>query len=246
MRAVSTYVKLCIAAAYNKLNAGIAYVKLTPQVSYVKLQATTAYIKLCAAASYTLLGASVQYVLLKAAAITGQFIAYLEFFETVTPTDTNTISVSKSLTDNLDLEDQISASFASSKEDSVSASDIANLTAGLNKTDSVDLQDQVSDIVVGKELNDNVPTVDVHSTAFSKFLADVVTPSDTLAGIVFTDEEDDSVIVDDFPVTDDPELTIGKNLLETTITSDAGVLRMQDYCDITYFLEDYVGISRTF
>jgi len=29
-------------------------------------------------------------------------------------------------------------------------------------------------------------------------------------------------------------------------TSSNGILAMQDYCDITYFLEDYVGISRTF
>lgn len=29
-------------------------------------------------------------------------------------------------------------------------------------------------------------------------------------------------------------------------TISSGVLSMQDYCDITYFLEDYVGLSRTF
>ena len=29
-------------------------------------------------------------------------------------------------------------------------------------------------------------------------------------------------------------------------TDSNGVLSMQDYCDITYFLEDYVGLSRTF
>jgi hypothetical protein len=29
-------------------------------------------------------------------------------------------------------------------------------------------------------------------------------------------------------------------------TSSSGVLSVQDYCDITYFLEDYVGLSRTF
>jgi hypothetical protein len=29
-------------------------------------------------------------------------------------------------------------------------------------------------------------------------------------------------------------------------TDSSGILSMQDYCDITYFLEDYVGLSRTF
>lgn len=33
---------------------------------------------------------------------------------------------------------------------------------------------------------------------------------------------------------------------DNVLTSSSGILAMQDYCDITYFLEDYVGISRTF
>lgn len=36
------------------------------------------------------------------------------------------------------------------------------------------------------------------------------------------------------------------NKSDNVASSDSGVLSMQDYCDITYFLEDYVGISRTF
>lgn len=33
---------------------------------------------------------------------------------------------------------------------------------------------------------------------------------------------------------------------DNVLTTSSGILAMQDYCDITYFLEDYVGISRTF
>jgi hypothetical protein len=246
MNSISTYIKLQLAVTYSKLKANVSYSKLIPRVSYVKLQATIVYTKLCVAATAPYLTVSIQYVLLKAAAVTGQFIAYLEFFETVTLTDAAAVSVGKSLVDDISLEDQLSSTFTTNKEDSVSPADNAAVTAGLNKTDSVTSQDQVSDIAVGKELADIAEAADLHNIAFSKFLADIVTPSDTLAGIVFTDEEDDSVVVDDFPVTDDPELTIGKNLLDTTIASDAGLLLMQDYCDITYFLEDYVGTSRTF
>lgn len=36
------------------------------------------------------------------------------------------------------------------------------------------------------------------------------------------------------------------NKSDNVTSSDGGVLSMQDYCDITYFAEDYVGISRTF
>lgn len=33
---------------------------------------------------------------------------------------------------------------------------------------------------------------------------------------------------------------------DTAAVSDTGVLSMQDYCDIDYFLDDYVGLSRVF
>ena len=36
------------------------------------------------------------------------------------------------------------------------------------------------------------------------------------------------------------------NKADNVSTSSSGVLSMQDYCDITYFLEDYVGLSRAF
>ena len=57
---------------------------------------------------------------------------------------------------------------------------------------------------------------------------------------------DDAVAIDDLGIDDDPEWNLSKNLSDTASTTDAGLLIMQDYCDITYFLEDYVGTSRTF
>lgn len=36
------------------------------------------------------------------------------------------------------------------------------------------------------------------------------------------------------------------NKSDNAVLSSSGLLFMQDYCDITYFLEDYVGVSRTF
>lgn len=36
------------------------------------------------------------------------------------------------------------------------------------------------------------------------------------------------------------------NKADNALTNSSGILSVQDYCDITYFLEDYVGISRTF
>ncbi len=38
----------------------------------------------------------------------------------------------------------------------------------------------------------------------------------------------------------------GKGLQNTASTSDAGSLRSQGYCDLSYFADDYVGATRTF
>lgn len=56
-----------------------------------------------------------------------------------------------------------------------------------------------------------------------------------------------------FKVTSDSILSLDAQIIDfngqkadNIATDDSGILSMQDYCDITYFLEDYVGISRTF
>ena len=39
---------------------------------------------------------------------------------------------------------------------------------------------------------------------------------------------------------------VAKHRADGAAVSDAGVLSMQDYCDVDYFLDDYVGLSRVF
>lgn len=46
--------------------------------------------------------------------------------------------------------------------------------------------------------------------------------------------------------TDSPAIAFATQMSDNAVTSSSGVLAMQDYSDITYFLEDYVGTSRTF
>jgi hypothetical protein len=46
--------------------------------------------------------------------------------------------------------------------------------------------------------------------------------------------------------TDAQAVVFAPNKSDNAVLSSSGILSMQDYCDITYFLEDYVGVSRTF
>ncbi len=47
-------------------------------------------------------------------------------------------------------------------------------------------------------------------------------------------------------VSDTQTVVFAANKSDNAVLSSSGSLLMQDYCDITYFLEDYVGTSRTF
>ena len=40
--------------------------------------------------------------------------------------------------------------------------------------------------------------------------------------------------------------TFGKSRADQAVTSDSGFVKSQGYCDIDYFMEDYVGAIRTF
>ena len=47
-------------------------------------------------------------------------------------------------------------------------------------------------------------------------------------------------------VGDQAVLTAGKGLSNSVATADSGSVLKQDYCDITYFSDDYVGAKYTF
>lgn len=53
-------------------------------------------------------------------------------------------------------------------------------------------------------------------------------------------------VSDSLTLVDATFLSIGKGFADTMVTSDGGSLRMQDYCEFSYFAEDYVGSSLTF
>lgn len=215
--------------------------------SYIKLHAESAYVKLQALATYQHLSVEVQYVLLQATAITGKFIDFLEFADSVAQVDAATKAFGKNLTDVAALAEQISLGTSKSAADTQTLSDVIFIATTFNRAfaDTTSFTDAATRSV-GKVLADSVNETDAVSLAVTKLIADSLAMADSVVGINFTDNEDDAVAIDDLGVDDDPAWVLGKNLSDTASTTDAGLLIMQDYCDITYFLEDYVGQSRTF
>jgi hypothetical protein len=211
------------------------------------MKVTVLYVKLKALITAPKLSAEVRYVLLQVAAITGKFVEFIKVNDTITETDATTLAITKQLTDITELAEQISIGFNTSFADSQALSDLYSAVVLFNRdfADTTSFSDAATRSV-DKLLEDSFTSVDAATVAVDKLIADSLAIIDSVVGISFIDEENDALAIDDLGLDDDPEWNLGKNLSDTASTTDAGLLIMQDYCDITYFLEDYVGQSRTF
>lgn len=211
------------------------------------MKASAVYIKLQALAASPKLTVEVQYVLLQVLAITGKFVEFIYVDDTITETDATALAITKQLTDIAELAEQISLGFSTSIADSQALSDLFTLSTTFNR-DFADTA-SFSDVFfqsLDKPLADSMSDADAATLAVAKLIADSLAMVDSVVGISFVDQENDALAIDDLGVDDDPAWDLGKNLSEAVSTSDSGLLIMQDYCDITYFAEDYVGLSRTF
>ena len=211
------------------------------------MKASAVYIKLQALAASPKLTVEVQYVLLQVLAITGKFVEFINVDDTITEVDAATLAITKQLTDIAALAEQISLGTSKSFADSQALSDLYTAVVSFNRdfADTASFSDAATRSV-DKVLADSVAEADAATLAVTKLIADSLAMADSVVGISFVDQENDALAIDDLGVDDDPAWDLGKNLSEAVSTSDSGLLIMQDYCDITYFAEDYVGLSRTF
>jgi hypothetical protein len=211
------------------------------------MKVTAAYVKLQALATSPKLSAEIQYVLLQVLAITGKFVEFISVTDTLTETDATSLAITKQLADITELAEQISLGTNKALADSTAMSDLFALSTTFNRNfaDTASFSDAATRSV-DKLLADSVTETDAATLAVTKLIADAVAIIDSVVGISFVDQENDALAIDDLGIDDDPAIDISKNLSDTASTTDAGLLIMQDYCDITYFLEDYVGLSRTF
>lgn len=111
-------------------------------------------------------------------------------------------------------------------------------------TEDVTLPDTPYKFVTPKGKTDSAATSDTSYRGVDKVVAEGLTLIDNMDGniqhhfVKSTSEfisEADAQIIDFKP-----------QKADNITTSSSGILSMQDYSDITYFLEDYVGLSRTF
>jgi hypothetical protein len=216
--------------------------------SYRKLRLGVQVVDARAEVSYVLPVALIQYVALKVSA-------------SLDPVGRNPF-----ILDGFAVVDSVSIEALKNFFDQASVSDEIRSLVGKNLADSVNMSDSVSLLLTFiREFADSVGTSDSQVIDFAKNLGDPVVPTDTLS--FFTEKLiSDGVAINDMADIDDGftfqfeayftnlafvndsliRVDTFKNFFDTASVEDTGSLICQDYCDITYFAEDYVGQSRTF
>ena len=145
-------------------------------------------------------------------------------------TDDETVSALKGLPDSVAMQDTIATLllFIRSFSDSVTVPDLrATLFTPATKieqitvadTDNIDYQKNIAD---GFAMNDGSEAVDGSQYSFSKGISNVAFVGDVRS------------------------LIFAASRVESVAVADSGVLTIQDYCDLSYFAEDYVGVSQSF
>lgn len=143
------------------------------------------------------------------------------------PVDAVAKGINKALADSTTLSDVIETTliFIRTFADTLTATEDPNFTVDLAKADSTSPVD-ASALDVTKPFSESLYLIDNMDANIQYEIIKVI-------GELLLNS--DSQVIDFMP-----------NKADNVTTSSAGSLLMQDYCDITYFLEDYVGYYRTF
>jgi hypothetical protein len=150
--------------------------------------------------------------------------------------------------------------------DSAGVADNETIIALKALSDSAELQDVVALVlVVIREFNDAVDAIDAESKLFTpavkveqievadddtidvqKALADGFAMNDgseTVDGSVYSFAKGISNVAF---VADEDSLIFTTSRVESADVADAGLVSAQNYCDVSYFAQDYVGVSQSF
>jgi hypothetical protein len=216
----------------------VSDVKLSVGISVRDARVDTAYVLPAAAISYILLQTHAELDTTNKNPFTADSVVVLDqkmialakvFNEALATTDVIGKRISKPFYDNFAMSDSVTTLLIY----------IRNFSDAFGVSDAVVLQ-------ALKNLSDSITLTEVLSKNFSKLITDGFAMQD-LADIT------DSLItvitksiMNVISVSDARQLYVEKLATDLVSAGSSGTLTMQDYCDITYFLEDYVGTSRTF
>ena len=186
--------------------------------------------------------------------------------DSVTATDVAVRGIALSKTESLTATDTNALAFTfGTVQEPLAATDSSALDIQPSKGDSVTMSDSaVAVLIFLRDVFDTVTATDLPAILFSTPYVETLTATDTNS-YVFNQYLTDAFGLNDLAdigdgiafefvdftanvvtIADNQTLQVSSTYSDTISLSDAGVGSLQDYCDITYFAEDYVGSRFTF
>ena len=200
------------------------------KIALIQLKAAAAYVKLQAASSVQGLSASTEYVLLKATAVTGEFLKFLNLYETVAIDESTFFAVSKVLDDLAESEDQLSQRVSKVFHESLTVADVIDVELGRDAQDLIAIGDVITykqfskrlrDVGIATDDFDGEATVnDDQSMAFIKQRNDLITAGDLLHVVSSFHRAFD----EDSTVADAQHLLVGKSPSEDLATVESAIV----------------------
>jgi hypothetical protein len=161
------------------------------------------------------------------------------YVETVSTSDTKVIVVDSGKADSFTLADTTAFQVDTQRTDSFSLADATAFQVDTQRTDSFTLADATA-FQVDTQRSDSFSLSDSTTAVYSPAYSDSFSLSDSTTA-VYSPAYSDTISLSDAATRSTDKL-----FSEAMSTSDSGLVVAQNYCDITYFAEDYVGEARTF
>jgi len=225
----------CSTTASSIFLVAVSFIEPTATPSFIDAQAQASYIQPCVSVSYTQIRVCAEVTFPDVLAV-----------DVVTPADQVYLDVSKALADSLSQPtDALTLSTGKAIAESVVTADSIQTTLIYIRTFAEDIFAVDAPVLdITKPTSDTVVIGEDSTYALDKTLSELVS---------ITDNMDTNIqhlfikVVNEFTVNTDAQvIDFTSDKADNIATGSSGYLLMQDYCDITYFLEDYVGSYRTF
>lgn len=168
------------------------------------------------------------------------------FFDSLSPADAAQLTTVKNLADIVNIPaDSVAYAINKSLQETTTFSDFVTTTLIFIRTFSDNLTSSDDPDVLPQLVKaETLASLDTDIFSINKNLSETLNLLDNMDGdieYVFVKLVSELLVASDAQAVD-----FASNKSDNAVLSSSGILSMQDYCDITYFLEDYVGVSRTF
>ena len=180
----------------------------------------------------------------------GNFLIFRFFFDALGLSDVQSRIFGKSLNDSHNLTDAESKVVGKIISESPATNDSVFLNVGSSYSDAALTSDTIDTLAFAKSLQNFSSASQNQTMEFHKFIDEPAGVTDDLDGEATADDDQEMIFTkvrsDLATMTDSLASGSNKALSDTLGTFDLGSVRSQGYCAFDYFLEDYVGASRTF